>query len=94
MINRYITPKTVKGLLILLVVIYAITAVERALKPQPQASGGYTDFLQDKNNMQKKLDEQTQKSHNYEIKILQNSVDIVNMSSSERDSLRAVLNPR
>jgi hypothetical protein len=85
---------TVKNLLILIVLFYFITAVERFIGNQSHQSDILMKHSEKNNELVKQIESLNNNIHNYEKKKLQNTIDIINMDDAERDSLRAMLNPR
>ena len=85
---------TVKNLLILIVLLYFITAVERFIGNQSHQSDILMKHNEKNNELVKQIESLNNNIHNYEKKKLQNTIDIINMDDVERDSLRAMLNPR
>lgn len=55
---------------------------------------GVIDYMDKYIDLQEKVDSLTIQKHKYEIEILENNASISSMSSNERDSLRAILNPK
>jgi len=84
---------TIKNVLIIVFAIYLIVVVERLMQT-PDKSEILIEYQLEKIEMQKDIISLTNKVSSYEKSILQNSLDILSMSSAERDSARALLNPR
>ena len=84
---------TIKNVLILIGALYIIVIIERLMQT-PGKSETLIEYQQKKIDMQNDIINLTNKVHQYESIIIQNSIDILNMSSSERDSARALYNPR
>ena len=85
---------SIKNVVLLIGVIYIIILVERYLKRDATGYENLIEHQAEKIEMQRKIIALTNKVHDYEKSIIQNSIDIFNMSNSERDSTRKVLNPR
>ena len=85
---------TIKNVLIIIAVIYVITFFERLLNTTNYESEFLLEHQSEKINLQNEIFVLVNKINNYEKIILQNRTDINNMSSSERDSTRNLLNPR
>lgn len=85
---------TIQNLLIVIASIYAITVIERMLDNDSSQTEIMRQHNQEYIQLVDGLDSLQTKIHNYEATKVQNYVDIIDMSAVERDSLRAVLNPR
>ena len=84
---------TIKNVLIIVFAIYLIIVIERLMQ-SPDKTEILMQYQEDKIKLQKDVISLTNKVSNYENTIMQNSLDILSMSKSERDSTRALLNPR
>ena len=84
---------TIKNILIIIFTIYLIIVIERLMQT-PDKSEILMQYQEDKINLQNDVINLTNKVKNYEKTIMQNSLYILSMSSAERDSTRALLNPR
>ena len=84
---------TIKNILILISIVYVISLIERLMKT-PSKSEILVEYQESKIDMQNQIISLTNKVHQYENTIMQNSIDILSMSSRERDSTRELLNPR
>lgn len=85
---------TIKNIAILIGVIYVIVLAERFMQRDVKDSEILIEYQAEKIKMQNKILNLTNKIHNYENAIIQNSNYVTNMSSTERDSTRNLLNPR
>tara|TARA_R110000796_G_scaffold106769_1_gene217283 strand:- start:1132 stop:1404 length:273 start_codon:yes stop_codon:yes gene_type:complete len=85
---------SIKNVVLLIGVVYIIILLERYLKRDDTGYENLIEHQAEKIEMQRKIIALTNKVHDYEKSIIQNSIDIFNMSNSERDSTRNVLNPR
>ena len=84
---------TIKNVLIIVFAIYLIIVVERLMQT-PDKSEILIEYQLDKIEMQKNIISLTNKVNSYEKSIMQNSLNILSMSKSERDSARVLFNPR
>ena len=89
--KQYLTPQNI---FVVIVFIYLVFSFERYLKINTDHTDSLVEYQNDKLEMQETIGILEKKINNYEVQIIQNNIDILNMSSSERDSARALLNPR
>jgi len=84
-----------RTILIILASIYLITVIERFLsQDKSQTDAILTEQREEYKQLNESIDSIELIIHKYEIQKYEKYNDILTMSSSERDSLRAMLNPR
>lgn len=83
----------IKNVLILIFALYVIVLVERLMNKTTE-SDSLIEYQAEKIRLQEEIIDLTNKVYQYESKIIENSISVNGMSSTERDSTRNLLNPR
>lgn len=82
-----------KKIIIVLVLIYSVVVIERVLNNELNQTELIMQHNKDYMQMREDLDVFNNKINEYEIKMLQNKIDISGFSNDELDSLFTKLNP-
>ena len=85
---------SLKDILIVIVLIYSITVVERLLNNELNQTEIMIDHNNDYIKLRNDLDTFNEKITNYEKQILENVINVNGMSNDELDDLFSVHNPR
>ena len=85
---------TLKNVLIIGAIIYGVSITERMISSAKDTRALKLDQQERRIKLRQDINALNIKIQHYENQIENNTVNIANMSDRERDSLRAVLNPR
>jgi len=83
-----------KKIIIVLVLIYSVVVIERVLNNELNQTELIMQHNKDYMQMREDLDVFNNKINEYEIKMLQNKIDISGFSNDELDSLFTKFNPK
>lgn len=85
---------TIRNIVLFIAIVYVVTSIERALDNNVSQTEIMREHTEEYVRLLDGMNEFERKINEYETKKIQNTLDIIGMSSVERDSLRAMFNPQ